>query len=49
VEEVEDLHEVLVSLLQPGDVVLTLGAGSIGVVAASLPARLADMQPGGER
>jgi UDP-N-acetylmuramate--alanine ligase len=48
VEEVEGLPEVLVSLLEPGDVVLTLGAGSIGAVAASLPARLADMQSGGE-
>jgi UDP-N-acetylmuramate-alanine ligase len=39
---------VLNDLLQPGDVLLTLGAGSIGAVAAHLPAALADLQAGGE-
>jgi UDP-N-acetylmuramate-alanine ligase len=39
---------VLVSVLQAGDVVVTLGAGSIGAVAATLPEALAHMQAGGE-
>ncbi len=38
VDRVEDLSEVLAGLLQAGDLVLTLGAGSIGAVAATLPA-----------
>ncbi len=44
VEDVESLPAVLKDLLQPGDVVLTLGAGSIGAVAAGLPAALGDSQ-----
>jgi UDP-N-acetylmuramate--alanine ligase len=48
VEDVETLPKVLNDLLQPGDVLLTLGAGSIGAVAAHLPAALADLQAGGE-
>ncbi|AOU99007.1 UDP-N-acetylmuramate--L-alanine ligase [Acidihalobacter yilgarnensis] len=40
VEEVERLPETLVDLVRGGDVVLTLGAGSIGAVAARLPVRL---------
>ncbi len=48
VEDVEDLAEVLISVLQAGDVVLTLGAGSIGAVAATLPEALAHMQAGGD-
>ncbi len=41
VEDVECLPATLGDLLEDGDVVLTLGAGSIGRVAAALPARLA--------
>ena len=41
VEEVSTLSEVLPSILEPGDVVLTLGAGSIGQAAIELPQRLA--------
>jgi UDP-N-acetylmuramate--alanine ligase len=41
VEQVEELADVLEPLLADGDVVLTLGAGSIGAVAASLPQALA--------
>jgi UDP-N-acetylmuramate--alanine ligase len=48
VEDVETLPKVLNDLLQPGDVLLTLGAGSIGAVAAQLPDALADLQAGGE-
>ena len=47
VEEVEDVPEVLKDLLQAGDLVLTLGAGSIGAVAADLPDVLAQMETGG--
>jgi UDP-N-acetylmuramate--alanine ligase len=47
VEEVEGLPEVLQDLLQAGDLVLTLGAGSIGAVAAALPDVLTQMQTGG--
>jgi UDP-N-acetylmuramate--alanine ligase len=41
VESVADLPDFLSPILEPGDVVLTLGAGSIGQVAAELPQRLA--------
>lgn len=44
IEEVEALPAVLKDLLQPGDVVLTLGAGSIGAVAARLPAMISNSQ-----
>jgi UDP-N-acetylmuramate--alanine ligase len=48
VENLNDLADVLGGVLQPGDLVLTLGAGSIGVAAAALPEALGDMQAGGE-
>jgi UDP-N-acetylmuramate--alanine ligase len=47
VEEVEGLPEVLKDLLQAGDLVLTLGAGSIGAVAAALPDAFARLETGG--
>ena len=37
IEDVQDLASVLADLVQVNDVVLTLGAGNIGQVAASLP------------
>ena len=37
VESITDLPDVLPGILQDGDVVLTLGAGDIGAVAAGLP------------
>jgi len=40
VEDVHTLPELLKDVLQPNDVLLTLGAGSIGQVAASLPQQL---------
>lgn len=40
VAEVGELVAVLPGILEPGDVVLTLGAGSIGQIAAELPQRL---------
>ncbi len=41
VEHVEALADALVDLIADGDVVLTLGAGSIGAVSEALPAQLA--------
>jgi len=40
VEDVNELPEVLLGVLQDGDIVLTMGAGNIGAVAASLGDRL---------
>ncbi|HHZ87906.1 MAG TPA: UDP-N-acetylmuramate--L-alanine ligase [Chromatiaceae bacterium] len=40
VEKIEDLSRVLPSVLHDGDVLLTLGAGSIGAVSAALPEQL---------
>ncbi len=41
VEELDDLAEILGSVLADGDLVLTMGAGDIGVLAARLPTLLA--------
>jgi UDP-N-acetylmuramate--alanine ligase len=41
VEQVTHLDEALRGILQPNDVLVTMGAGNIGVVAHELPARLA--------
>jgi UDP-N-acetylmuramate--alanine ligase len=43
VEDMEELAEVLAPLVEPGDVVLTLGAGNIGAAAAALPQALAEV------
>jgi len=48
VEDVETLSKVLKDVLRPGDVVLTLGAGSIGAVSARLPGTLGQPGAGGE-
>ncbi len=40
IANVDELAQVLPAVLQPGDVLLTLGAGNIGAVAAELPKRL---------
>jgi UDP-N-acetylmuramate--alanine ligase len=40
VEDVEQIDEVLATVLQHGDVLLTLGAGSIGRIAGALPDKL---------
>ena len=45
VERIEQLAEALTGVLEPGDVVLTMGAGSIGAAAHELPARLAGGAP----
>ncbi len=41
IQDIEDLPEALLDVLQDGDVLLTLGAGSIGAKAAELPRVLA--------
>jgi UDP-N-acetylmuramate--alanine ligase len=40
IEELDELPDVLTHIMRSGDVVLTLGAGSIGAVAPGLPERL---------
>jgi UDP-N-acetylmuramate--alanine ligase len=47
VEDLESLPAVLGKILQSGDVVLTLGAGSIGGAAAGLPEALRARRPVG--
>lgn len=42
IEDISQLSALLAPILLDGDVVLTLGAGSIGQVAADLPGRLVD-------
>jgi UDP-N-acetylmuramate--alanine ligase len=41
VQDINELPEALLDVLQDGDVLLTLGAGSIGARAAELPRELA--------
>ena len=36
VEQIDDMHRTILHLVQNGDVVLTMGAGSIGKVAAAV-------------
>lgn len=45
VDDLDDLPDVLANVLQADDVILTLGAGSIGAVAATLPGQLAVRGP----
>lgn len=42
IETHDELVMLLAKILQPGDVVLTVGAGNIGALAATLPARLTE-------
>ena len=44
VEDIEGLADDIAPVLEDGDLVLTLGAGSIGAVAQELPARLGGQQ-----
>lgn len=41
VEKVEDLPQAIAALLEPGDVIVMMGAGNISAVAHQLPVRLA--------
>ncbi|HVC38334.1 MAG TPA: cyanophycin synthetase, partial [Gammaproteobacteria bacterium] len=45
VAQVQDLPEALHGILKDGDLLLTLGAGDIGSMAAELPQRLAHKRP----
>lgn len=45
VEKVEQLPQALIQILREGDLVVTMGAGSIGAVASELPKSLATVQP----
>ena len=45
VDKVEQLPQALIQILRDGDVVVTMGAGSIGAVAADLPRTLAEVKP----
>ena len=45
IEKVDDLPRALIQIARDGDVIVTMGAGSIGGVAAELPAALAALQP----
>ncbi|MGI9257965.1 MAG: UDP-N-acetylmuramate--L-alanine ligase, partial [Gammaproteobacteria bacterium] len=47
IEDLDALASTLAEVIQPNDVVLTLGAGSIGSIAQSLPDRLATTVPVG--
>ena len=47
VDELDELPDVLANLIAEGDVVLTLGAGSIGSAAQSLPQALSRRGPVG--
>lgn len=44
VESIEDVPEQLTRVIEDGDVVLTLGAGSVGALAKSLPGRFASQE-----
>ena len=45
VERVDELPEALAGLIRNGDVVVTMGAGSIGALAHELPTRLFALKP----
>ena len=42
VKDRNELAEILVGIVQPGDVILTMGAGNVGQIAAELPEKLAE-------
>jgi UDP-N-acetylmuramate--alanine ligase len=44
-EKIEDLPRALIQIARDGDVIVTMGAGSIGAAAAELPTALASLQP----
>jgi UDP-N-acetylmuramate--alanine ligase len=45
VEKMDELPQALIQIARDGDVIVTMGAGSIGAVAAELPATLATLKP----
>jgi len=40
VEDLKDLNASIIDVIEKGDVILTLGAGSIGAIAGVLPQEL---------
>jgi UDP-N-acetylmuramate--alanine ligase len=44
-EKVDELPNALIQIARDGDVVVTMGAGSIGAVAAELPTTLVEVKP----
>jgi UDP-N-acetylmuramate--alanine ligase len=49
VEKVEELPEAIAQIIRDGDLVVTMGAGSIGAVASELSRTLADPRSGERR
>jgi UDP-N-acetylmuramate--alanine ligase len=47
VENLDEVAASLVSILQDGDVLLTMGAGNVGSVSAALPEQLHNLKAGG--
>ncbi len=43
VESIEDLASILTGIIQPNDVLLTMGAGNVGHIATELPQQLAEL------
>ena len=43
VENSDDLAEILVGIIQPNDVLLTMGAGNVGHIATQLPQQLVEL------
>jgi len=45
IEKVDELPQALIQIARPDDVIVTMGAGSIGTMAAELPSLLSSLQP----
>lgn len=45
IDKIEQLPQALIQIVRDGDLVVTMGAGSIGAIAADLPKTLATLQP----
>ncbi|MGH8176912.1 MAG: UDP-N-acetylmuramate--L-alanine ligase [Steroidobacter sp.] len=45
IDKIDDLPAALIQISRDGDVIVTMGAGSIGAMAAELPAALASIRP----
>jgi UDP-N-acetylmuramate--alanine ligase len=45
IEKVDELPQALIQIARPDDVIVTMGAGSIGSMAAELPGLLSSLQP----
>jgi UDP-N-acetylmuramate--alanine ligase len=49
IDKVDELPQALIQIARPDDVIVTMGAGSIGSMAAELPSLLASLQPAAAR